>query len=130
MNITDRYNLDRAFEIRKKVGQNILNIIKEKGYTKSSFSRLSNISRPTLDRIINGEIDNKTTFTTHINKILDNQILTIKELLNYNSEQEVSNIPDVAFSDNSPENHELKPEAKNMFMILDDILHLCEIYYD
>jgi transcriptional regulator with XRE-family HTH domain len=130
MNITDGYSLDRAFEIRKKVGRNILNIIKEKGYTKSSFSRLSNISRTTLDRIINGEIDNKAIFTTHINKILDNQILTVKELLYYNSEQEVINRTDSAFSDNSPQNYELKPEAKNVFMILDDILHLCELYYD
>jgi hypothetical protein len=41
-------SMELLFENRKLIGKNILNIIKDNGYTKSSFSRLTNISRPTL----------------------------------------------------------------------------------
>lgn len=71
------------FENRKKVGENILSIIKDNGYTKSSFARITDISRPTLDKLINGEIDNKATYTTHIQKILESQKVSETELLEY-----------------------------------------------
>ena len=57
------------FENRRLIGENILNIVKDNGYTKSSFSRLTNISRPTLDKLIKGEVDSLATFKTHVRKI-------------------------------------------------------------
>jgi hypothetical protein len=68
-----KMSMELLFENRKLIGKNILNIIKDNGYTKSSFSRLTNISRPTLDKLIKGEVDSLATFKTHIQKILDSQ---------------------------------------------------------
>lgn len=128
MNVVKLYLIDLLFERRKKVGENILNIIKDNGYTKSSFSRVTDLSRPTLDKLINGEIDNKATFTTHIQKIIENQKINETELLEYKTKYD-NDMPAFAFSDNSPEHYERKKEAEEMFMFLDDILNLCETYY-
>ena len=63
-----KMNMEMLFENRKLIGENILNIIRDNGYTKSSFSRLTNISRPTLNKLIKGEVDSFTTFKTHIKR--------------------------------------------------------------
>lgn len=128
MNMVRQYLIDLLFERRKKVGENILNIIRDNGYTKSSFSRVVGLSRPTLDKLINGEIDNKSTFTTHIQKIIENQRIDETELLEYKTKYD-NDMPALAFSDNSPEQYERKKETNEMFMFLDDILNLCENYY-
>lgn len=54
--------MELLFENRKRIGENILGIIKNNGYTKSSFSRLTNISRPALDKLIKWEVDSLATF--------------------------------------------------------------------
>ncbi|MDK2823235.1 MAG: hypothetical protein PWP71_1153, partial [Clostridia bacterium] len=72
--------MELLFENRKLIGENILNIIKDNGYTKFSFSRLTNISRPTLDKLIKGEVDSLATFKTHIQKILDSQNMDEEQL--------------------------------------------------
>lgn len=128
MGIVERYNINLLFQKRIKVGQNILNYIKDNGYTKSGFAKLVNISRPTLDKLINGQIESITTFTTHIQKIIDSQNIGMMELLEYESKYD--NVPVQAFSDNSPENYERQPVAKEMFMMLDDIISLYEMYYN
>lgn len=129
MNLVKEYIINMLFENRKKVGENILSIIKDNGYTKSAFARITDISRPTLDKLISGEIDNKATFTTHIQKILESQKVSETELLEYKTKYDNDTIPIFAFSDNSPEHYERKQETKEMFMLLDDIISLCEMYY-
>lgn len=121
--------IEVIFQNRKRIGENVLNLINDNGYTKSSFSRLTDISRPTLDKVIAGEIDSGTTLTTHIQKILKSQNMSIEDLIYYTSKFGQNNMPALVFSDNSPENHVLKPQAKEMFAILDDVAHLCELYY-
>jgi len=122
--------MEILFDNRKIVGENILNIIKDNGYTKSSFSRLTNISRPTLDKLIKGDIDSLATFKTHIQKILESQDINEEQLLNYAPKYKPKKEPIFALSDNAPENHILKPKTREMFDILNDIVHLCELYYN
>lgn len=129
MNLIKEYMIDMLFESRKKVGENILNFIKDNGYTKSTFARLTGISRPTLDKLINGEIDNKATFTNHIQKIIDSQKISEIELLEYKPKYDNDDLSVLAFSDNSPINYERTPKNKEMFILLDDIISLCEMYY-
>jgi transcriptional regulator with XRE-family HTH domain len=57
------------FQHRKKIGENIATFIRLKGFSKSSFSKLTNISRPTLNLILAGEISSPVTFETHLKKI-------------------------------------------------------------
>ena len=79
--------IDLLFENRKLIGENILYILKDNGYTKSSFSRLTTISRPTLDKLIKGEVDNLSTFRTHISKILKARIWMLNNFSLYSKTQ-------------------------------------------
>jgi len=123
-------SMELLFENRKLIGKNILNIIKDNGYTKSSFSRLTNISRPTLDKLIKGEVDSLATFRTHIQKILESQDMNEEQLLNYVPKYKAKKELVFALSDNAPENHAPNPKAQEMFSILEDIVHMCELYYN
>jgi predicted transcriptional regulator len=123
-------SMELLFENRKLIGKNILNIIKDNGYTKSSFSRLTNISRPTLDKLIKGEVDSLATFKTHVRKILETQDMNEEQLLNYVPKYNAKKELVFALSDNAPENHALNPKVQEMFGILEDIVHMCELYYN
>lgn len=122
--------MELLFENRKMTGKNILNIIKDNGYTKSSFSRLTDISRPTLDKLIKGEIDSFATFKTHVQKILESQNVDEEQLMNYVPRYNTKKELVFALSDNAPNNHALNTRAQEMFGILDDIVHMYELYYN
>ncbi|MGL5085568.1 MAG: helix-turn-helix domain-containing protein [Clostridium sp.] len=120
-------NQEKLFDERKLVGDKLLSIIKDKGYTKSSFSKITDISRPTLDKIIKGDIDNKTTFISHIKKIVEAKIASYEEFLSYESLNNNSNLV-MMYSDNAPNGYRRTDDTKELFMILDDLINLSEIY--
>lgn len=123
--------IELLFKNRKIIGKNILNIIKDEGYTKSSFAKFTSISRPTLDKLIKGEVDSFTTFKTHIQKILESQKITEEKVINYVSKKHNGgNEVFFALSHNAPKSHVLNPQAQEMFNILEDIVHMCELYHD
>ena len=53
---------DELFEMRKLTGTKLKDYIRNNGFSKVSFCMTTEISRTTLDKILNGEIDNKSTF--------------------------------------------------------------------
>lgn len=116
------------FERRGEIGRKILNIIKYEGYTKSSFSKMTGISRPTLNQMLEGKTPSETTFISQINKILDSIGMTIEELLDY-KDKIVFDTTTVAYSNNSPKDYIRKESAMNTLDALDNVLDLYEIYY-
>lgn len=85
-----------------------------------SFAGKADISRPTLDRLLNGAVDNKSTFDRHLQKILKVLNMSVEELLLYRS---VSAKPVTAtvFSQNAPLEHERAKQRRNSitcFLIL------------
>lgn len=126
-NFSGNITIDSLFDNRKTIGPKLLEIMKSKGHTKLSFYKLTGISRPTLNNLFKGEIDSKTTFTTHITKIIQTVNITLEEIINYNENKTIENA--AVFSDNAPIEHTYDPETKEMFNVLDGILHLCELYY-
>ena len=102
---------DELFEQRSLVASKLKECIRDKGYTKVSFARKADISRPTLDRLLNGAIENKSTFDRHLQKILKVLNMSVEELLLYHS---VSAKPVTAtvFSQNAPLKHEMSETAK------------------
>ena len=48
---------DILFEQRNLVASRLKDCIRDKGYTKVSFASKADISRPTLDKLLNGTID-------------------------------------------------------------------------
>lgn len=77
------------FEQRILVGKKLKDCIRDSGFTKISFSKKADISRPTLDRLLSGTVDNKSTFDRHIQKILKVLNMTVDQLLSYRPVGEV-----------------------------------------
>jgi len=65
-----RMRYDELFEQRCLVASKLKDCLREKGYTKVSFAKKAEISRPALDRLLNGSMDSKTTFDRHLQRIL------------------------------------------------------------
>ena len=53
---------DELFAMRKLIGTKLKDYIRSNGFSKVSFCMKTEIPCPTLDKILNGEIDNKSTF--------------------------------------------------------------------
>lgn len=119
--------IDNLFDNRRSIGPKLLEIMKSKGYTKVSFSKLTGIKTSTLNNLFKGEINSKATFTTHINKIIETVNVTLEEIINSNENKATQSI--AVFSNDGLDKNNISPEAKEMFDVLDGILHLCELYY-
>lgn len=72
------------FNNRKLIGKVLSACLFRKSLSKSSFSKQSGISRPTLDRMLRGEVTSQTNFITHLNKILPVLGLTMEDLFEKN----------------------------------------------
>jgi predicted XRE-type DNA-binding protein len=127
MDLIKKYNEKQLrsyiYNSRYKIGTNLLQFIKDNGYTKSSVSKLTGLSRPTIDKLIKCEIDNNTNLKKHVDKIITTFNIKLEELIDYkHAESDKSN--------NAPEEYELSDKAKRMFGFLDDIIDFYEVYYD
>ena len=74
---------DELFEQRSLVASKLKDCMRDKGFTKVSFAKKAEISRPTLDKLLNGSIDSKTTFNRHLQKILKMLNRSVDELMLY-----------------------------------------------
>ena len=119
---------DELFEQRSLVASKLKDCVKDKGYTKVSFSSKAGISRPTLDKLLNGSIDNKSSFDRHLQKILKLLNMTADELMLYHSDSVKIN-DQAVFSKNEPIDYEMSDIAKEQYNLLLDIVDLCSIYY-
>lgn len=118
---------DELFEHRSLVASKLKDCIRAAGYTKVAFSSKADISRPTLDKILNGSIDSKTTFDRHLQKILAVLNLTVDDLVFYSTDRQQS--VTAVYSKNAPENHEMSDKAIKQVELLLDVIDLCTIYY-
>ena len=114
------------FEKRNLIAENLKYVLRDKGFTKVSFSKRSNISRPTLDKVLSNQIDSKATFDSHMNKILQALNLSVEELMLYQSQSLKVN---AVYSKNEPENYKMSSKATLQYECLMEVLDLCSIYY-
>lgn len=119
---------DDLFEQRTLLAEKLKNCIRDMGYTKISFSKKTDISRPTLDRLLNGTIDNKSTFDKHLQKILLVLNMTADELLFYSPSLEQKTV-EAVYSLNAPSDYTMDEKAEKQYNLLMDVLDLCTIYY-
>ncbi len=119
---------DELFEQRSLVASKLNECIRDMGYTKISFAAKADISRPTLDKLLNGSIDSKSSFDRHLQKILKLLNMTAEDFLLYRSAPKK---PDTAtaYSQNAPLDHEMSDTAKKQYDLLLDVIDLCAIYY-
>ena len=119
---------DVLFEQRTLVAEKLKDCIRDSGFTKVSFCKKTDISRPTLERLLNGSVDNKSTFDKHLKKILLVLDMTVDELLFYNSAMEVEKV-EAVYSLNAPDDYTMSEKAEKQYGLLLDVLDLCTIYY-
>jgi len=118
---------DELFEQRSLVASKLKDCMRDKGYTKVSFAKKAEISRPTLDKLLNGSIDSKATFDRHLQKILKMMNMSVDELMLYSAQKSKSVM--AVYSQNAPEDHEMSNTARKQYDLLMDIIDLCAIYY-
>ena len=121
-----KMKFDDLFEQRSLVARKLKDCIRERGYTKVSFAKKADISRPTLDKLLNGSIENKSTFDKHLQKVLSVLNLSVDELIFFDP---APKSVDVVYSQNAPSDYQMSEKAKKQYGLLMDILDLCEIYY-
>lgn len=119
-------DFNSLFEKRSLIAENLKCVLRDKGFTKVSFSKKSDISRPTLDKLLANQIDSKATFDSHMNKILQTLNLSVEELMLYQSSSLKVN---AVYSKNEPENYEMPDKANQQYECLMEVLDLCSIYY-
>lgn len=119
---------DELFEQRSLVASKLKDCIRDKGYTKISFASKTNISRPTLDKLLSGSINNKSTFDRHLQKILELLNMSVDDLLLYHTIP-AKPVNTTLYSQNAPGGHEMSETAKKQYKLLLDLLDLCTIYY-
>lgn len=119
---------DELFEQRSLVAARLKDCIRDMGYTKVSFASKADISRPTLDKLLNGSIDNKKSFDRHLQKILKLLNMSVDDLMFYHSAP-VKAVTATVFSQNAPVDHEMSETAKKQYDLLLDVIDLCAIYY-
>ena len=118
---------DVLFVQRTLVAEKLKDCIRDSGFTKVSFCKKTDISRPTLERLLNGSVDNKSTFDKHLKKILLVLDMTVDELLFYNSAMEVEKV-EAVYSLNAPDDYTMSEKAEKQYGLLLDVLDLCTIY--
>lgn len=75
------YDMNDLFNSREVVGCKLNQLICKRNYTKSNVCTGAGISRPTLDKLLNGKVTNKTNFEKHISKLLAFLSLSPSELM-------------------------------------------------
>jgi transcriptional regulator with XRE-family HTH domain len=115
------------YEHQNLIAQNLITFIRLKGYSKLSFSKLTGISRPTLDQILKGDSPNQTTYNTQISRI--NEALNLKEdfFLKTQPLTVASPVVTYAFSDHGVE-AKRSMQAKELLDGLDNILDIYSMY--
>ena len=117
---------DEHFAMRKLIGTKLKDYIRSNGFSKVSFCMKAEISRTTLDKILNGEIDSKSTFDKHLNKILTSLSIDPDTLMGFSPRMQST---DAVFSENAPIDYQVNDKAKMEYDLLQDILNLCSVYY-
>ena len=63
------YEYSDLFDMRSNVGPRLEALMKELEYTKAGLCKAAGISRPTLDKILDGSITSPVNYEKHLRKI-------------------------------------------------------------
>lgn len=103
------------FENQETIAKNLILFMREKGYSRLSFSKLTGISRPEIDPLLSGESNNTSSYNSYI--MLINQKFQLSE--DYFLRTKMDSIPPTssAHTGRSPEIQILHDELNNMMEI-------------
>jgi transcriptional regulator with XRE-family HTH domain len=115
------------FDHQKTIARNLVAFIRVKGYSKLSLSKLTGISRPTIDQILKGESPNQTTYNTQITKINQTFDLPDDYFITAQVTPSLSLPLAYAYSDRGA-GVEKSPQAKELLDGLDNVLDIYSMY--
>ena len=75
------HQLEELFDQRSTVGARLQKILEEKKCTKAELYKNTHVSRPTIDKILEGTITSKKNYETHMTKIIEYLHITPDMLL-------------------------------------------------
>lgn len=118
----------KLFSLKKSIGENLLHYIRLNGYTKTSFSKLTGISRPTLNQILNGDSPSPNIYEEQMKKITDALGLPLDYFTQLPShEQEKWLLPATQYSDRFS-GSERDALTRELLADLDELLSVAAFY--
>lgn len=118
----------KLHSFKSKIGENLLTYIRMNGYTKSSLSKLTGISRPTLNQILEGQSPNPTIYEDQIRRITDRLELPIDYFINPPSiKPEKWLLPSTQYSDRATTS-ERSRQTQELLDDLDELLTVATFY--
>ena len=126
INIEKIMKIDDLFDQHSMIAAKLKNYIRERGFTKASLARKAGISRPMLDELLEGNIDNE--------RVLDDCVSRALDALNISEDDWACFVPkhkstDTVCRESVPKDYRMSEKAQKQYGLLMDILELCEIYY-
>ncbi|MFD0717648.1 helix-turn-helix domain-containing protein [Paenibacillus sp. GCM10027626] len=115
------------FEHQKTIAKNLVTFIRVKGYSKLSLSKLTGISRPTIDQILKGESPSQTTYNGQITKINQTFDLPDDYFITAQSTSSLSLPLSYAYSDHSY-GEEKSEQTNELLEGLDNVLDIYSMY--
>lgn len=64
-------NKEDLFEQRRLVGTKLFQLMNEKETTRTEICEKANVSKPTFNKLLNGELSNRGNFYKHLDKVLE-----------------------------------------------------------
>ncbi|OMD60660.1 hypothetical protein BSK62_25205 [Paenibacillus odorifer] len=112
------------FNHRETITKNLVTFLRQKGYSKLSLSKLSDISRPTIDQIIKGEGLNSEQYNKQIEKINKTFDLPV----DYFIKSLISITPTMYTNSDHVADSERSPEVKELLDGLNSVLEIYSLY--
>ena len=110
------------FQQRSMVEAKLKGCIRERGFTKVSFARKAGISRSMLDKFLGGNVDNDDC----VSKALDALNISEDDWICFEPKNKST---DTVRRESLPKAYRMSVKAKKQYVLLMNILELCEIYY-
>ena len=124
--MVEKMKLDDLFDHRSFVAVKLKGCIRERGFTKASFARKAGISRPMLDKLLDGNIDNERVFDECVSKALAALKISADDLARFEPKFKSA---DTVRRESVSKEYRMSAKAQKQYGLLMDILELCGIYY-
>ena len=118
--------INDLFDQRGLVAVKLKGCIREHGFTKASFARKAGISRPMLDELLEGNIDNERVFDECVSKALAALKISADDLTRFEPKFKSA---DTVRRESVSKEYRMSAKAQKQYGLLMDILELCGIYY-
>lgn len=115
------------FDFRQLIAKNLLSFLRQRGYSKLSFSKLTDISRPTIDQILKGESPSPKQYNSQITKINEMLHLPDDYFIVFRDEPVTTSCYAYAFSDHGQDANK-SPKTMELLNALDNILDVYSLY--